>query len=69
MVFDLETLYGHLLVPLMPYPHGRAKTCKRVWIGWSAFASSNESWIVARSGSAKRNNLTARSRSTPSFVT
>lgn len=20
MVFDLETLYGHLLVPLMPYP-------------------------------------------------
>ena len=47
----------------------RLKTCRRRWNGWSAFASSNESWSVARPGSAKRTNLTARLRSMLSCVT
>lgn len=44
----------------------RGNVCKRGWNVWSAFGSSSGRWSAARSGSGKRNNSTARSKSTPS---
>jgi hypothetical protein len=68
MVFNLEALYGHLLLPLMPVPGRPDEDLQKRVERMEAFGSSSGSWSDVRPGSAKRNNSIAKLRLTPICV-